>query len=112
MNAAATLDDRLERLAQVAGTDEGFYVLALHSFIEAYICDELPSIRGIERFADRLRAFADHLAARGSPPDSLAAISRIIQEHAITNRVRHSFTRLDREEALAATHNFLQFCAL
>ena len=112
MNAAATLDDRLERLAQVAGTDEGFYVLALHSFIEAYICDELPSIRGIERFADRLRAFADHHAARGSPPESLAAISRIIQEHAITNRVRHSFTRLDREEALAATHNFLQFCAL
>ena len=26
--------------------------------------------------------------------------------------MRHSFTRLDREEALAATHNFLRFCSL
>lgn len=106
------LEERLERLLLVAGTDEGFFVLALHSFIEAYICDEVPSIRGIGHFSDRLRAFADHLTARGAPPESLKTISRIIQEHAITNRVRHSFTRLDREEALAATHNFLRFCAL
>ncbi len=30
----------------------------------------------------------------------------------MTNKVRHSFAALDREEALAATHNFLCFCAL
>ncbi|HUI70030.1 MAG TPA: UvrD-helicase domain-containing protein [Spirochaetia bacterium] len=109
---SSSLEDRLARLAQVAGTDEGFYVLALHSFIEAYICEEVPSIRAIERFSDRLRAFADHLAQRGVPPEGLATITRIVQEHEITSSVRHSFTRLDREEALAATHNFLQFCAL
>ncbi len=112
MSEAATLEDRLERLLQVAGTDEGFYVLALHSFIEAYICDEVPTIRGREGFSERLRAFADHLAAHGAPAEGPRTISRIIQEHAITNRVRHSFTRLDREEALAATHNFLRFCSL
>jgi superfamily I DNA/RNA helicase len=111
-NPIAALDDRLERLAQVAGTDEAFYVLALHSFIEAYVCDKVPSLRGIERFSDRLRGFADHLAKHGIARESQAVISRIIQEHAIANRVRHSFTRLDREEALAATHNFLKFCAL
>jgi superfamily I DNA/RNA helicase len=111
MISSEGLEERLERLAQVAGTDEGFFVLALHSFIEAYICDEVPSLRGIERFPDRLQAFADYLAAKGAPPESQATISRIIQEHAITERVRHSFTRLDREEALAATHNFLKFCA-
>ena len=108
----ASLEDRLERLLRVAGTDEGLYVLALHSFIESYICESVPGIRSIEQFPDRLRAFADHRKASGSAPQDLKVIQRIIQEHAVTNRVRHSFARLDREEALAATHNFLRFCAL
>jgi superfamily I DNA/RNA helicase len=112
MSMRENLEDRLERLVQVAGTDEGIFVLAVHSFIEAFVCDEVPSLRGLERFPDRLQAFADHLAARGAPAESLVTISRIIQEHAITERVRHSFARLDTEEALAATHNFLKFCAL
>jgi len=112
MSARGNLEDRLERLVQVAGTDEGIFVLALHSFIEAHVCDEVPSLRGMERFSDRLQAFADHLAARGTSPERLGTIARIIREHAVAERVRHSFTRLDREEALAATHNFLMFCSL
>ena len=106
------LDDRISRLLALAGTDEGFFVLALHSFIEAYVCDDHPPIRSIEAFPDLLAAYADHLRAGGSPPRDLKIIAAIINEHAITNHVRHTFARLDREEVLAATHNFLRFCSL
>lgn len=108
----AAFEDRLERLLRVAETDEGFYVLALHSFVESHILEQIPALRSIESFPERLRAFADTLKKRGCPARDLKVINRIIQEHAVTNRVRHSFARLDREEALAATHNFLRFCSI
>ncbi|MGA2763283.1 MAG: UvrD-helicase domain-containing protein [Spirochaetia bacterium] len=106
------LEERLARILGMAGTDEGFYVLALHSLVEAYICDRDPALRSIEHFSDRLRAFGNQLRSQGCRPEDLRTLSRIIQEHALANSVRHSFTRLDREEALAATHNFLRFCSL
>ncbi|HVP18222.1 MAG TPA: UvrD-helicase domain-containing protein [Spirochaetia bacterium] len=109
---ATSLEEQLDRLLRVAETDEGFSVLALHSFIESHICEELPALRSIETFPERLRAFADSLKKRGCPPQDLKVMHRIIQEHAVTNRVRDSFARLDREEALAATHNFLRFCSI
>ena len=107
-----TLDDRFARLLRLAGTDEGFYVLALHSFVEAFVCDDFPPIRSIEHFPDLLWAYGDHLKAHGCPTEKLSTITRIIKEHAITNQVRHSFCKLDKEEVLAATHNFLLFCGL
>jgi hypothetical protein len=107
----SVLENRITRLIRLAGTDEGFFVLALHSFIEAYVCDDLPSIRSIDAFPDLLWAYGEHLKRRGCTHDELATLNRIIKEHAITNQVRHSFIRLDREEVLAATHNFLRFCA-
>ena len=108
----AVLEERLARILGMAGTDEGFYVLALHSLMEAYICDRDPRLRSVEHFSDRLRAFGDQLRSQGCRPEDLRTLSRIIQEHALANSVRDSFTRLDREEALAATHNFLRFCSL
>ena len=52
------------------------------------------------------------LKSRGVPVERLAALTRISKEHLLTNQVRHSFARLDAEEVLAATHNFLAFCDL
>lgn len=106
------LDDRIARLNRLAGTDEGFFVLALHSFIEAHVCSDFPPIRNIEHFPDLLWAYGDHLKANGRTLEDLKTVTRIIKEHAITNQVRHSFCTLDREEVLAATHNFLKFCAI
>ncbi len=42
--------------------------------------------------------------------ERLAPLTRIAKEHLLTNQVRHTFARLDAEEVLAATHNFLAFC--
>ena len=37
------LDVRMARLARILGTDEGFFLLALHSFVESFICEVYPS---------------------------------------------------------------------
>jgi hypothetical protein len=105
------LESRVARLIRLSGTDEGFFVLALHSFVEAYVCDEIPRLASIDNFPDLLWAYGEHLKTRGCTLDDLKAVTRLIKEHAITNQVRHSFSRLDKEEVLAATHNFLRFCA-
>ena len=106
------LEGRIHRLVRLAGSDEGFFVLALHSFIEAYVCDDLPRLTSIDHFPDLLWEYGEHLKSRGCPVEDLKTVTRLIKEHALTNQVRHSFLRLDKEEVRAATHNFLSFCAL
>jgi hypothetical protein len=106
------LEGRIHRLVRLAGSDEGFFVLALHSFIEAHVCGDLPRLAGIDHFPDLLWEYGEHLKSRGCPPEDLKTLTRIIKEHVLTNQVRHSFLRLDREEVRAATYNFLGFCAL
>ena len=54
--------------------------------------------------------FGDVLKSRGVPAERFAPLTRISKEHLLTDQVRHAFARLDAEEVLAATHNFLAFC--
>jgi hypothetical protein len=107
-----SLEESLKRLVRLAGTDEGFFVLAMHSFIEAFVCADYPSIRNLEHFPDQLRAYRDRLRDGGTPQEDLATLGRIIDEHRNTNAVRHDFGRMDKQEVLAATFNFLRFCAI
>jgi hypothetical protein len=106
------LDSRIARLLRLAGTDEGFFVVALHAFIEAFIRDEFPPLRQVEGFAPLLRAFGDFLETQAPLASERETIVRLIQEHALALHVIGSFEQLDREEVLAATHNFLRFAAL
>ncbi len=108
----AEIENRLARLARLAGSDEGFFVLALHSFVESHARAAYPPLAYFDRFPELLGAFGDVLKSRGVPVDRLASLARIAKEHLLTNQVRHSFARLDPEEVLAATHNFLAFCDL
>ena len=105
-------DERLARLARMAGSDEGFFVLALHSFVESHARADHPPLAYFDRFPELLWSFGDVLKSRGVPVERLAALTRISKEHVLTNQVRHTFARLDAEEVLAATHNFLAFCDL
>jgi hypothetical protein len=109
---AAETEDRLARLVSLAGSDGGFFVLALHSFVESHARAEHPPLALFDKFPELLWAFGDVLTSRGVPVDRLAALTRIAKEHVLTNKVRHAFVRLDAEEVLAATHNFLAFCDL
>ncbi len=106
----AEIDDRLARLARLADSDEGFFVLALHSFVESHARADHPPLAWLDRFPDVVGKYGDVLKSRGVPVERLAPLTRISKEHQLTNEVRHSFARLDVEEARAATHNFLAFC--
>ena len=110
-DAASVLDARMGRLERLLGSDEGFFVLALHSFIESFILDVYPAGRGGKFFPTLLWDFKDFLKAKGRiTVDDQQAIVRISKEHPMANRVRHQMQRLDPEEAVAASHNFLGFC--
>jgi hypothetical protein len=107
---ASGIDDRLARLARMADGDEGFFVLALHSFVESHARTDHPPLAWLDRFPDVVWKYGDVLKSRGVPVERLAPLTRISKEHLLTNLVRHSFARLDAEEVRAATHNFLAFC--
>ena len=101
----------MARLERLLGSDEGFFMLALHSFVESFILDVFPAGRGGKYFPTLVWDFKDFLRQKGRiTVDDQQAIIRISKEHPTANRVRHQFQRLDPEEAVAATHNFLGFC--
>ncbi len=99
----------LDRIIALNGTDEGFYVLALHSLVEAYADAYSPDIEICGPFWEKLDLLYHHLGLHGQNT-SMKAARRICQEHMCVNRVRHGFCRLSSEEAIGATRNFLEFC--
>lgn len=105
-----------KRLAAVAGSDPGVYVLSLHAFVEGYLRTLHPdcAAAGEETgFGELLRAFGDKLKAmRNAFIPGYGVLGDLAREHLATNRVRHRFAALCDEEALAATRNITAFCKL
>ena len=102
----------LQRLINLSVSDPGFYVVALSAYIERVLDrtghhDE----HGYLSFADKLYHLKQQILRqnRGFIPE-LQAFGRIKHDRALTNGVRHNFNPLNQQEALAATHNFIQFC--
>jgi len=108
----SALDDRIAGLIRQAGAEGSSFVLALHAFMEEFIREDCPSLGRLKDFADLLSSYRSLLRERGCSAEDLQVISRIIREHSIASQARSSSTRLDREEVLAALHNFLRFCDL
>lgn len=112
-----TISDRIQRLVNMAGSDEGFYVLAINSFIEWYMLATYPELRTYdEKFRDVLYGFKDRLTAdlsktTGFPQGFHRLFGDIWAERKLANAVRHEFSRLDKDEALTATYRFLKFCS-
>jgi hypothetical protein len=115
----------MARLSRLLGTDEGFFLLALHSFVESFICDVFPSGKYTASFPQLLWDFKEFLKRKGAArgvshasyasgagpasrlaPEDAQAIIRIAREHPTANKVRHGFQELGREEAVAASFNF------
>ncbi len=110
---AAELETKLDRLTRLVGTDEGFYALALHAFVEYYLRYEKKYGEG-PGFHELTWAFREELLHdRGEQfIDGLNCLARLGHQHLLTNKVRHAFERMDPEEAAAATHLFVSFCKL
>ncbi len=111
--AREPIEAKLERLTRMIGTDEGFYVLALHSFVEYWLRYEKGYGAGPE-FGELTWAFRNELLdSRGDAfIEGLSCLGRLGHQHVFANKVRHAFEALDPEEAVAATHLFLTFCRL
>ncbi len=107
------MQTKLKRLTRMVGTDPGFYVLALHAFVEHYIRD-IAHASAAERFPDVVWEYRNYLMeeAAGDFVQGLNCLTAFARQHKFTNAVRHSFGELDGEEAVAATHLFVAFCTM
>ena len=105
-------DEALKRLVALGGTDEGFYLLALHSFLEGFSNTIQNGFSYYANFPEVIDLLIEYLAKRNRLSlQSRQALIRIAKEHDLANRVRHQFKPVTKEEAVAATHNFLSFCS-
>ena len=109
----AGLENKLDRLTRLMGTDEGFYILALHAFVEYFLRYEKRYGEG-PTFPELTWMFREELLHDHGEEfvDGLYCLGRLGKQHLLTNRVRHAFERMDAEEAAAATHLFATFCRL
>lgn len=109
----ADIETKLDRLTRLVGSDEGFYILALHAFIEYFLRYEKKYGEG-PKFPELTWAFREELLCdRGDELiEGLYCLGRLGKQHVLTNKVRHAFERMDPEEAAAATHLFVSFCRL
>ncbi|HAK46368.1 MAG TPA: hypothetical protein DCO79_10690 [Spirochaeta sp.] len=108
-----SVESKIKRLTNLIGTDEGFYILALHSFVEYYL-------REVKHYGDELSfpeltwKFREKLLEEYGNTfiDGLGSLGRLGKQHHLTNMVRHQFSEIAPEEARAATSLFLRFCSL
>ncbi len=109
----ANLETKLDRLTRLVGTDEGFYILALHAFVEYFLRYEKRYGEG-PTFPELTWIFREELLHDHGEEfvDGLYCLGRLGKQHALANRVRHAFEMMDPEEAAAATHLFATFCRL
>ena len=98
------LESRLLRLVALQGSDPGFYLLAVHSFIESYLRDRYELYTERETFPDLLYYYKKEvLAGTDGHVPLIATLDEIAHSRRLANAVRHQFLRLDPEEAVAAT---------
>jgi len=109
----ADLETKLDRLTRLVGTDEGFYILALHAFVEYFLRYEKRYGEG-PTFPELTWAFREELLHDYGEGfiEGLHCLAHLGSQHILTNKVRHAFERMDPEEAAAATHLFVSFCKL
>jgi hypothetical protein len=115
--ASQPLDAMFRRLQCLQGSDPGFYVLAVHSFMEGILrtlelSDETIDDSSTETFGKFLRAFKSKLIqdAGGGFVAGLDFIHPALLQHQLTNDVRHLFASAQTDEARVATQHLRRFC--
>jgi len=96
------------------GTDPGIFVLAVHSFVEAWLRERIK----LDQFEDdTFYALVDAFIAKaisrnGGWVPSLDVLRAMKSAHKPTNEVRHLFADLDVAQARSATQHLKRFCQL
>ena len=108
------MKDKIDRLVHILRSDGGFYVLAIHSFIEHYMRYNFPGYDNswTSTFNTNLYNYKRYLIEEnpGYFLNELSSFKSIMDQKKITDAVRHDFEQVSPEEVRAATFNFLQFC--
>ena len=114
MNTIPELKHQLKRISKMFGTDPGFYVVAIHSLIESLANRYCGFFNESEcTFREKLEELEDLMIKTNSDiKKNRQVFNKIIREHRITNRVRHNFENLSKNEAAAATHNLITLCRI
>ncbi|MDA3957454.1 UvrD-helicase domain-containing protein, partial [Oceanispirochaeta sp.] len=104
----------IQRLTNLSATDPGLYLVALSAYIE-HILNEQITAETFEHpnFGDKLFSLKRKMAETSKEyiPE-LQSFGGINHDRILTNGIRHNFDSISKEEALAATHRFIQFCRL
>lgn len=113
MEPETDLEQKIRRLTKLIGSDPGFYMLALHSFIEFYLRD-IKKLGAEPSFPRLTWAFREELLEKYGHTfiEGLSSLGQLGRQHILTNRVRHAFVELSPEEARSATQLFIRFCRL
>ncbi|MDC7244952.1 MAG: UvrD-helicase domain-containing protein [Sphaerochaetaceae bacterium] len=107
----------LERLLSLQGTDPGFFVLAVHSFIEAFLRRYYNRLDDEDITFDALiNEFREECIEKAKESHEydqrIECLNSLKQSHILTNNVRHRFDRLNSEDARVATSLLQKFCLL
>jgi len=112
------IKESIKRLNKLSKADNGFYIVALHSFIEGYI-NEIKQKEGFKsyntndkkmsEFEKKLRLLFENIKTNEKQHIINKVIKNISEEHYYTNLVRHQFLNYTEEETSAVTSNFLSF---
>ena len=107
----ATDLDQVKRLISLNGTDPGFFILALYSFIEYYCKEELGENNWTrEDYFDSIIENFINLPQHSVEYEKKKKLrEEISRGHRVTNGVRHQFETRSKEEVIANIYRFLDF---
>jgi len=99
------------RLFALQAADPGFFILALHSRAEALMRTALGSrVNDRTTFRDLVDDYFDFQQTQPAPAGRVYFDKwRLINEHLLTNQVRHWFAEYGEDSAKAAAYNFWSF---
>ncbi|HAK46914.1 MAG TPA: hypothetical protein DCO79_13475, partial [Spirochaeta sp.] len=104
---------RLGRLVRLQKSDNGFFLLACHSYIESWLRQQLHLWEDENSFADLIFKFKISLIenVKNFPPE-LSVLQNLRLKEKTARAVIHSFVEISDEEAAAAAYRLLQFSKL
>jgi hypothetical protein len=106
----------VQRLTAMQGSDQGFFVLALFSFMETYMKKELGYLsddnKDVDHFRTLTESYTEYLKSKNNnflPTRDYHFLKNLPNQKNITNEVRHKFAELRTEETAEAVYTFKRF---
>lgn len=109
-----SMKEQLNRLISLAGTDGGFYIVAIRSFIEYYMRRYFPGFDDswAITFNTNLYNYKKYLIEQnpGRNLVELSSFKALMDQNTLAEGVFRDFENVSPEEVRAASFNFIRFC--